>query len=281
MAHTHTIHDDDLYFVIDPDTRAITNASSNPPTIMQNDHNSELITFEIPKTVDGHAMIDCDTVKIKYSNTSTGTSSSTRKTVSGVYEVKDLAVGADNPDVLHCSWLIPQHATTLAGTLKFQLEFICHDTEDPSKVVYSWHSDIYESIAISAGLEVSEEISDVYFDMLENWESRLFRNSRYLSPGVDNGGSQYDSTATINVEDGLIYYVDGFEELYINVPETGKYRAYIFVNIWETYPDFKFHLPEGLTVYGSNPNAVSAGDKWEISLDSEGGAVFYQKRAVT
>ena len=50
MAHTHDVIDYDKHFVIDPVTRQIDNKSGKI-VLMQNDHNSERFTFEIPRYV--------------------------------------------------------------------------------------------------------------------------------------------------------------------------------------------------------------------------------------
>ena len=65
MAHKHSVIDTDKHFVIDPVTREITN-NSEKLSLMQNDHNSETYTFEIPRNIDGHEMALCNVVEIHY-----------------------------------------------------------------------------------------------------------------------------------------------------------------------------------------------------------------------
>ena len=48
MAHIHSVYDNDTHFKIDPATRQISNESGKV-VLMQNDHNSERFTFEIPR----------------------------------------------------------------------------------------------------------------------------------------------------------------------------------------------------------------------------------------
>ena len=73
--HEHPVIDADKHYIIDPITRAVTNATSKKNTLIQNDHNSERFTFEIPKLVDGHDMTLCNSVQIHYINIESGTSS--------------------------------------------------------------------------------------------------------------------------------------------------------------------------------------------------------------
>ena len=52
MAHQHGVYDTDKHFVIDSNTRKIENQSKSKITLIQNDHDSERFTFEIPRYVE-------------------------------------------------------------------------------------------------------------------------------------------------------------------------------------------------------------------------------------
>ena len=67
MSHIHSVYDGDTHFKIDPVTRQIENTSGKV-ILMQNDHNSERFTFEIPRTIDGHDMSQCNAVEVHYIN---------------------------------------------------------------------------------------------------------------------------------------------------------------------------------------------------------------------
>lgn len=49
MGHIHDVYDADKHFIIDPVTRTITYSESDKLILIQNDHNSERYTFEMPK----------------------------------------------------------------------------------------------------------------------------------------------------------------------------------------------------------------------------------------
>lgn len=155
MATKHDIKDTDLHFVIDPYTRSINKQYEGKAHLMQYDHNSESLTFEVPRYIEEHDMSLCDVIQIHYENTSTGTSVSIRKIYRDIETVKreDLTV---NEETIEFSWLIPETATTFAGMLKFQLKFICYDDESEDVVGYKWHTDVNEDISIVAGLTYSE-----------------------------------------------------------------------------------------------------------------------------
>ena len=163
MPHSHPIYDSDKHFVIDPITRNITNNSSKL-IIMQYDHNSERFTFEIPKVIEGHDMSLSDVIRVHFINIG----SIKTNTNSGVYEVDDVKVSSDNPDIITFSWLISGAATKYNGSLNFAIRFYC--LSDESEIEYSWGTNIYSGIKVSNGLDNSETIVEDYVDVLEKWK---------------------------------------------------------------------------------------------------------------
>ena len=163
MPHSHPIYDSDKHFVIDPITRNITNNSSKL-TITQYDHNSERFTFEIPRVIEGHDMSLSNAVRVNFINIG----SIKTNTNSGVYEVDDVKVSSDNPDIITFSWLISGAATKYNGSLNFAIRFYC--LSDESEIEYSWGTNIYSGIKISNSLDNSEIIVEDYVDVLEKWK---------------------------------------------------------------------------------------------------------------
>lgn len=170
---SHNIIDPDLHFIIDADDRSITNETGQKLTIMQYDHNSERATFELPRYIEDHDMYACDLVMVLFTNTSKGTSSSNRSTSSGVYQVTDLAIKQDYPDTLTCSWLIAREATQYVGTLKFQLQFVCHENEDKQIPEYYWHTDQCDMIEVKASLSSGNDVGEAYPDILTSMDARV------------------------------------------------------------------------------------------------------------
>lgn len=167
MAHDHIMYDADPHFRIDPDTRVISYESPDKLVIIQNDHNSEIATFDIPKTIDGHDMTLCNKVQVHYINIDAN-NKSTR--VSGVYDITDLQVSEDNPETAVFSWLISKNATSLVGTLHFVVRFAC---VEGSRVTYAWHTSVYTGINISQSIDNSEPIVEEYIDVLQEWYYEL------------------------------------------------------------------------------------------------------------
>ena len=96
MAHKHSVYDTDLHFIVDPITRKIT-TECKKMQLMQNDHNSERFTFEIPRYIEGHDMILCNVVQIHYININ---SSNNQERNSDIYVVDDLQLSPDSETVV-------------------------------------------------------------------------------------------------------------------------------------------------------------------------------------
>lgn len=167
MAHKHSVRDVGAHFLIDQFTRQIKNDSANKTTIVQYDHNSERLTFEIPLYVDGHAMTLCDLIEIHYINISTDGNSQNP----GTYEVNDIKAEGENAVF---TWLISQECTQLAGSLNFFIVFKC--TEN-GVTVYRWGTEIYKNLPISAGMDNGEAVLTEYPDILAQWKAQLFSAS--------------------------------------------------------------------------------------------------------
>lgn len=163
MPHLHPLYDSDPHFSINADTRIITYTSPEKLILIQGDHNSEIVTFDIPRYIDGHDMMLCDVVQVHYINIDSNNSHNRN---SGIYEVLDLQVSPDDENFCVCSWLISKNATLFVGPLTFTLRFACTNA---SKLVYVWNTAIYNGIPVSNGIDNSDIIVEEYADILESW----------------------------------------------------------------------------------------------------------------
>ena len=164
MAHKHSVRDMGAHYTIDQYTRQIKNDSVNKTTIVQYDHNSERLTFEMPLYVDGHAMTLCDLIEIHYINISTDGNSQNH----GTYEVNDIKAEGEKAVF---TWLISQECTQLAGSLNFFVVFKCTES---GVTVYRWGTEIYKNLPISAGMDNGEAIVTEYPDILAQWKAQIF-----------------------------------------------------------------------------------------------------------
>lgn len=88
-----------------------------------------------------------------------------------------------------------------------------------------------------------------------------------------NGGN-----LDLSVENNSIYYVSGYDTITVSVPESGHYTAHMFVTFPNTDTEVGFIMPEGIETYGDDHTIVKRAEKWEVNIDSVGGALFYRKQ---
>lgn len=184
--HLHEMRDTDKHFIIDPVTRAITNANAAKNKLIQFDHNSEIFTFEIPQHIDGHDMNKCDKVEIHYINIDGKTKEQSKDLFNAKAAAKtdsDLVFNIEDEKLLFC-WKISGNATKYAGSLNFLVCFSCLD--DTGAITYKWHTDIFKGIIISDGLNNTEAVVEQYSDVLEQWKKELENAS-----GSGSGGGSY------------------------------------------------------------------------------------------
>ena len=167
MEHKHGVYDSDTRFSINAVTRQIKSDPKHKTTLMQNDHNSERFTFELPRYIEQHDMSLCNQVEVHYLNSDAKDKNGFRK---GLYTVEDLQISPDDPEKVVCSWLISQNATQLVGKLSFRLRFKC--VED-GVITYAWHTAIFADVSVSDGINADETFTLDYVDIIEQWKEAV------------------------------------------------------------------------------------------------------------
>ena len=162
MAHIHPLRDVDPNFVIDANSRTINDQSPTGTFLMQYDHNSEILTFEIPLKIEDHTMTDCDRVEIHFINIG-----SNGKKNPGVYPVENLSLKETDSETVKFSWLVSHEGTKYAGSLSFAIRFIC--TGNNNTAAYVWNTAVCNTITIGSGMDNSETIVTEYSDILGSW----------------------------------------------------------------------------------------------------------------
>ena len=190
MAHGHNLIDTDTHFIIDANTRFIS-IGSGKTKVIQGDHLSEKVTFELKRYIDSHDMTLCNKVQVHFINIGTKGDVS-----AGVYDVKDLMVGPDSEDVICFSWQIDKKATHYAGVLNFAIKFEC--IADDGTVEYAWGTEAYKNFTVGEFVNIGEAIEEAYPDILQEWEARLDA----LEQGSGMGGADW------NAADGEPGYVE-------------------------------------------------------------------------
>ena len=163
MAHTHPVVDSDSRFVINSTTRAIS-TTSDKLKLIQGDHQSERITFEIPKIVEGHDMSLSDRIEVHYINIDRGTKAISKD----IYIADDMAVDGDK---LTFSWLISGNATKYYGRLNFIILFECLDSD--GNYTYKWNTEICKLLTIGEGISNTEAVAEDYSDILEKFKNEI------------------------------------------------------------------------------------------------------------
>ena len=185
MAHLHSVYDSDTHFSIDVITRTLKNESSKKTMVIQNDHNSERFTFELPRYIEGHDMMQCNKTEVHYLNIDTQKGTK----VEGVYEVDDLMISPEDEETVIFSWLISRNATQFVGSLNFVITFKCLD--DEGIVQYAWNTAIHSKISVSSGIQNTKDIVLEYADVLEQWKNNLIAVEKSAKQFVDESVAEY------------------------------------------------------------------------------------------
>ncbi|MFR7529615.1 MAG: hypothetical protein ACLUU0_06415, partial [Anaerostipes hadrus] len=156
-----SVVDADSHFIIDPVTRTIQNEGEK--NLVQFDHNSERKTFECPRYVEGHDMLNCNRVIVNYLDND----------LPGVYEVDDLTMKDTNTVMF--SWLISSNATQKTGNIFFAITFMCVQTN--GDVTYRWNTAINQGLKVIEGMNQNSTIVYDNVDILEQWKQQLFGTS--------------------------------------------------------------------------------------------------------
>lgn len=153
------VYDTDHHFTIDAFSREIKSKNPQKDVLIQNDHNSERFTFEVPRFIEGRDLALCNVVRVYYEN---GRST-------GIYTVTDMDVYPFVNDILTCSWLISQNATKNTGNLSFMLRFM--QMNDDGTVEYAWGTKMYDKVKVVDDIDSAEMFETEYVDIIQQWKN--------------------------------------------------------------------------------------------------------------
>ena len=168
MAHIHNVIDSDVHYKIDKITRDVANTFEIKKALVQHDHNSERITFEMPRYIDGHDIMECNRREILFINTDMVE----KDKKSGKYEIKDLQVKSDDENTVTFSWLVSGDSTEYAGTINFNVRFSYVSNEN---VEYSWNTAIIRIKVIPGMPKVMGDENKIVL-IPEFWYERIEEN---------------------------------------------------------------------------------------------------------
>jgi hypothetical protein len=164
------VYDTGKHFEINGISRFIKETSATKLVLVQGDHDSEVITFQMPRYIDGHDTLLCNKIRVHYINLDTKTNDKS----ADIYEVTDLTLCEECEDVLAFTWVIEAPATKYSGTLSFLVKFECTEGEN---VLYQWNTAKYVSVNVLAGIDNSEEFVEKYSNVLEEWYNELTKGA--------------------------------------------------------------------------------------------------------
>lgn len=83
----------------------------------------------------------------------------------------------------------------------------------------------------------------------------------------------------LQLQNGKVYTISGYNVISITLPEK-TCTAHMFITFPSEGDELGFIFPEDMELYGNSPSDVQADDKWEVNVDSVGGALLYRKQAI-
>lgn len=235
MSTHNIIKDDGALFQVVPATRKIVVPASHKIIGTVGDHNSEEITFQCPKTVDGHDVMNCAEHYVVFKNAN-GTS----------YRV-DLVnedITADD-EYIYLTWVIDSRVTVSAGNVSFALYFVDKDTE--GEVIYQWGTTVCSDCQVLESVlnDSPVEIPDGYVKpegTLEITENGVYNVANFAATEVNVAGG-FPTPVFVENDYGILD--EGWYALAVTLPN--KNSPYSL----GTHYLGKFDSTMSLTTYGS------------------------------
>lgn len=210
MAHEHLVYDVDKRFVIDPETRVVKIPNNSVPVLIQYDHNSEYLTFEVKRHVEGHDLLKSNEVEIHFNNVA----SNNRATSRSVYKVEDLKLDPSNNEKLIFTWAISRNATYHAGHISFVISFSC---VDDMMVEYRWNTVPNNDLIVTPGIYNGEAVTQAYADVLEVWRQRLFGISETEEVRILQAAQNIKESIEAKGRETIATIPEEYQELYATI----------------------------------------------------------------
>lgn len=166
MSHIHNVIDTDTHYVIDSASREIANAFEIKNILVQHDHNSERLTFEISRYIDKYDLLNCNNNEIIFVNID----KIKKEKNYGSYTIKDLKEKEDDENTLVFTWLVSNEATKYVGSIEFGIRFQCIENDN---VDYSWNTATFKIKVIAGMPEDIDSLVEVVELKPEFWYERI------------------------------------------------------------------------------------------------------------
>ena len=129
------------------------------------------------------------------------------------------------------------------------------------------------------GIDMDSSTRDVYKCVAVNgsiYTWMPFGAQAIVRTSLNGSGGNLD----LLLGNNTIYYITGYDTITISLPDD-VYMAHLFVTFPTDAEEVGFLLPEGVMISGHDPLTAAAGEHWEVSIDSMGGALFLRKTVLS
>ena len=266
--HTHDVYDTGKCFEINGLSRFIKETSSTKLVLVKGDHKSEVITFQLPRFIDGHDMLLCNKIRVHYINIETSTNNKS----ADLYEVTDLKLCEECEDVLTFTWTIEAPATKYYGSLAFLIKFECTDGDS---ILYQWNTARYVGVNVLDGMDNSEEFVEKYSNVLEEWYNELTRGADTIEE-LNRQALAEIKKAKETARDEVLGVVDKTYNPESENAQSGKAVEETVAPIRTAVANKQEKLVDGQTIKTINGksvlgsgNIIITGEGDSISIDSE------------
>lgn len=110
----------------------------------EGDINSQIITFQLPKTHEGHELSGCTDQILKWKNLASG--------IEGTFNLKDATVEGD-AEHFYRQWEVAPEAFSLAGNIEISISFYDYTDDSKTLVSFSWNTPTYAGLSVGKANE--------------------------------------------------------------------------------------------------------------------------------
>lgn len=150
---THSVQDAGIYLTVDPFTRKVTVPVTSRVIGVVGDHQSEQVTFRMPRIIDGHDMLESPRRYVVWTN------------ADGAMGTDPLVTAEERDDgTVLLTWTVRDKTSAAAGIVSFSLHFECDDPETGA-LIYSWLTETCADCKILEGVNaVVGAYAAIYID---------------------------------------------------------------------------------------------------------------------
>ena len=189
MAAHGLIKDDGLRFQIVPTTRKVTVPPAYVVVGTVGDHNSEQLTFQCPKVIDGHDVAHCSEHYVIWKNVLGET---------GRSEITNITTDDEN---MYFTWIISSGVTAAAGFVAFTIHF--EDKDISGAIAYKWSTTTCNDCQVLDTIKVATD----------DGEDSEETDSTYIPDGYVR------PSGTIDIYKNGEYDVTGYQKAHVNAAD--------------------------------------------------------------